>query len=91
MALSHCALSHSHTVTLSHSYTVTLVFFNCRDGGHAPYMLAEESCCLLLPSSLTYLDGSLVACGVGTAWEALKRANVSIAADSRHLHLPEQL
>lgn len=48
-----------------------------RDGGHADYMLAEENTCVLLPEPLTYLDGALVSCGFGTAYEALLRARVS--------------
>jgi 2-desacetyl-2-hydroxyethyl bacteriochlorophyllide A dehydrogenase len=48
-----------------------------RDGGHADYLLAEESTCVLLPDVLTWLDGACVACGFGTAYEALRRADVS--------------
>ena len=48
-----------------------------RDGGHAPYLLAEENTCLALPDNLSYVDGALVACGFGTVWEALTRMNVS--------------
>jgi threonine dehydrogenase-like Zn-dependent dehydrogenase len=48
-----------------------------RDGGHAPYLLAEENTCVLLPDNLTYEDGALVACGFGTAWEALTRIGVN--------------
>ncbi|WP_227488132.1 zinc-dependent alcohol dehydrogenase family protein [Brachybacterium subflavum] len=48
-----------------------------RDGGHAEYLLAEEKDLLPLPDSLTYLDGACVACGFGTAYEALRRADVS--------------
>ena len=48
-----------------------------RDGGHAEYMLAEENTLVLLPDELTYLDGALVACGFGTAYEALQRVNLS--------------
>jgi threonine dehydrogenase-like Zn-dependent dehydrogenase len=48
-----------------------------RDGGHAEYLLAEEKDLLPLPESLTYLDGACVACGFGTAYEALRRADVS--------------
>src|SRR5689334_2187653 len=40
-----------------------------RDGGHAEYLLAEESSCLPLPQPLTFLDGALVSCGFGTAFE----------------------
>ena len=48
-----------------------------RDGGHAPFLLAEENTCVALPDNLTYIDGALVACGFGTAWEALTRAKVN--------------
>lgn len=48
-----------------------------RDGGHAEYLLAEETTCIPLPDELTYVDGALIACGFGTAYEALRKANVS--------------
>jgi len=48
-----------------------------RDGGHAEYLLAEEATCLLLPEQLTFVDGALVSCGFGTAYEALLRLRVS--------------
>lgn len=48
-----------------------------RDGGHAEFLLAEETTCLPLPDSLTFLDGALVSCGFGTAYEALLRLRVS--------------
>ena len=48
-----------------------------RDGGHAAYMMAEENTCVALPDSLSYVDGALVACGFGTAYEALRRAALS--------------
>lgn len=48
-----------------------------RDGGHAEYMVAEESACIELPPELSYLDGALISCGFGTAYEALLRAQVS--------------
>ncbi len=48
-----------------------------RDGGHAPYLLAEENTCVPLPDNLSYVDGALVACGFGTAWEALTRMKVN--------------
>jgi len=47
-----------------------------RNGGHAPYLLAEENTCVRLPPELTFVDGALVACGFGTAWEALTRMQV---------------
>lgn len=48
-----------------------------RDGGMADYCLAEERDLLLLPDSLSYVDGACVACGFGTCYEAIRRINVS--------------
>ncbi len=48
-----------------------------RDGGHAPYLLTEERALVALPDELTYLDGAMVACGVGTSYAACLRADVS--------------
>ena len=48
-----------------------------RDGGHAELLLAEERDLLELPDSLSYLDGACVACGFGTAYEALCRVDLS--------------
>jgi threonine dehydrogenase-like Zn-dependent dehydrogenase len=48
-----------------------------RDGGHADLMLADERTLLRLPEPLTYEDGALVACGFGTAWQGILRADVS--------------
>jgi threonine dehydrogenase-like Zn-dependent dehydrogenase len=48
-----------------------------RNGGHAPYLLAEENTCVRLPDSLSYIDGAFCACGFGTAYEALRRMQVS--------------
>jgi threonine dehydrogenase-like Zn-dependent dehydrogenase len=48
-----------------------------RDGGHAPYMLAEERTLVALPDELTFLDGSIVACGLGTAYAGCMRLEIS--------------
>lgn len=48
-----------------------------RDGGHADFLLAEERTLIPLPDELTYIDGALVACGFGTAWQGVLRADVS--------------
>lgn len=48
-----------------------------RDGGHADLLLAQEESCVLLPEALSFLDGACVACGFGTAYEALCRAELS--------------
>ncbi len=48
-----------------------------RDGGHADHMVADEMTCLLLPDELSFVDGALVSCGFGTAYEGLLRLQVS--------------
>lgn len=48
-----------------------------RHGGMGEYLLAEEASCIPLPESLSYEDGALIACGSGTAYEALLRTQVS--------------
>lgn len=48
-----------------------------RDGGHAELLLADERDLLVLPDPLSFLDGACVACGFGTAYEALRRAEVT--------------
>ncbi len=48
-----------------------------RDGGHARYLLAEERDLLAVPEPLTAVDGACVACGFGTAYEALLRGQLA--------------
>lgn len=48
-----------------------------RDGGMAPYILADEKDLIPLPDSLSYCDGAQVACGFGTTYEALEKIGVS--------------
>jgi len=48
-----------------------------RDGGHADYLLADERTLVPLPDELSYTDGAMVACGLGTAYAACRRAAVS--------------
>ncbi|EDY84154.1 Alcohol dehydrogenase GroES-like domain family [Verrucomicrobiia bacterium DG1235] len=47
-----------------------------RDGGMAPYMIAEEKDLLALPDELSYLDGAQVACGFGTVYEGLEKIGI---------------
>lgn len=47
-----------------------------RDGGMAPYLLAEERDLIFLPDLLTYTDGAQVACGFGTVYEALQKVGI---------------
>ena len=48
-----------------------------RDGGNAQFCLAEEADCLLMPDSMSYIDGASIACGFGTCYEAVRRIGVS--------------
>jgi D-arabinose 1-dehydrogenase-like Zn-dependent alcohol dehydrogenase len=46
------------------------------NGGHANYMLAPASTLVHLPDALTFSAGAAIACGTGTAYGALRRAQV---------------
>ena len=48
-----------------------------RDGGMAPYILAEEKDLVFLPDSLSYTDGAQVACGFGTVYEGISKCGIS--------------
>ncbi len=48
-----------------------------RNGGMAPYILAEEKDLVALPDELSYTDGAQVACGFGTVYEGLEKIGVS--------------
>lgn len=48
-----------------------------RNGGMAPYILADEKDLVALPDQLTYTDGAQVACGFGTVYEGLEKIGVS--------------
>lgn len=50
---------------------------NQRHGGHASYVLADERTCVRIPQPLTMVDGALIGCGVGTAYESLMRLGVN--------------
>ncbi len=47
-----------------------------RNGGMAPYILADEKDLIALPDELTYKDGAQVACGFGTVYEAIEKIGV---------------
>lgn len=64
-------------ITCTASAPAKIAYGYGRDGGHADYLLAEEASCVALPDELSYVDGACVACGFGTAYEALVRADVS--------------
>jgi threonine dehydrogenase-like Zn-dependent dehydrogenase len=52
-----------------------------RDGGHAEFLVADEATCIPLPEELSFVDGALIACGFGTAYEGLRRIAVDGADD----------
>jgi threonine dehydrogenase-like Zn-dependent dehydrogenase len=47
------------------------------NGAHAELMLTDARNCLVLPDALTFADGAHAACGGGTAYQALRRLDVS--------------
>jgi threonine dehydrogenase-like Zn-dependent dehydrogenase len=46
-------------------------------GGHAPYMKARADTLIPLHDALSFEAGAAIACGTGTAWGALQRAQVA--------------
>jgi len=48
-----------------------------RDGGMAPYLLADEKDLIALPDELSFVDGAQVACGFGTVYEGLEKIGIS--------------
>jgi len=64
-------------------------FFNCTTigpgfrlasmkvhGADADYVLVDQNVCFKLPDALSFEDGAIIACAGGTAFHALKRADV---------------
>ena len=64
-------------ITCEATFPEKLAYGYQRDGGHAEYLLAEEQSCVPLPDELSFVDGAVVACGFGTAYEAIVRAEVN--------------
>lgn len=46
-------------------------------GGHGDYMVVHKSTCVLLPDEVEYEVGAYLACGASTAFQALKKLEVS--------------
>jgi threonine dehydrogenase-like Zn-dependent dehydrogenase len=46
-------------------------------GGHARYMVVPASTLVPLPEELSFEEGAAISCGTGTAYQALKRLDVS--------------
>lgn len=47
------------------------------DGGHAPYMKVPARTLVPLPDELSFEAGAAISCGTGTAFQGLKRANLT--------------
>ena len=48
-----------------------------RNGGHSPLLLIEQRSLIKLPDELSFVDGAMIACGVGTAYSAIKKTGIS--------------
>jgi len=46
-------------------------------GGHADRIAVHETACVHMPEQLSYEEGAACACGTGTAYDAVKKLNVS--------------
>lgn len=55
------------------------VYGNNDDGGHAPYLKVPANTVVTLPDSLSFEAGAAIACGTGTAYQALRRMHLSAA------------
>ena len=53
------------------------VYGNNAHGGHAPYLKVPANTVLPLDDRLSFAAGAAIACGTGTAYGALRRANLS--------------
>jgi threonine dehydrogenase-like Zn-dependent dehydrogenase len=47
------------------------------DGGNSDYELVEDYMCVPMPDKLSFEEGAAISCGTGTAYQALKRLDVS--------------
>ena len=57
---------------------VDMVHFGGKaNGAHADYQLVYDYMCVPMPDKLSFEEGASIACGTGTAYQALKRLDVS--------------
>ena len=77
--ISGCGLCHDCRMgyQISCSSPIRAAYGWQRDGGNAEFCLAEEADCVLMPASMSFIDGACVACGFGTCYEAIRRIGVS--------------
>ena len=46
------------------------------DGSHADFVIADERNCVLMPDSVSFIDGAFIACPGGTAYSAMRKLDV---------------
>jgi L-iditol 2-dehydrogenase len=46
------------------------------DGSHADFVIADERNCVLMPDSVSFIDGAFVACPGGTAYSSMRKLDV---------------
>ena len=57
--------------------TGTRIYGSHVHGAYADYQLVQDYMCVPMPEALTFDEGAACACGTGTAYQALKRLDVS--------------
>lgn len=46
------------------------------DGSHADFVIADERNCVLMPDSISFIDGAFIACPGGTAYSSMQKLGV---------------
>jgi len=46
------------------------------DGSHADFIIADERNCIIMPDSVSFIDGAFVACPAGTAYSSMSKLDV---------------
>ena len=54
-----------------------VVYGATANGAHAPYMAVPADTLVALPEALSFSEGAAISCGTGTAFNALKRMNLT--------------
>lgn len=68
----YCRIGYSQLCVHGHE-----VYGSNLHGGDADLMLVDASTCIPLPEGMTFEEGASCACGTGTAYQALKRIDIS--------------
>ena len=51
------------------------------DGSHADYVIADERNCVLMPDSVSFIDGAFIACPGGTAFSSMRKLDVKTGSN----------